>query len=638
MGCIMRTFFSKPGVRRGLHAACWLAPCLLYCYAVALAPHARGADLYDQPDPQEYALLAGRLASLEQPLISIGLHDYPSRYSLAYPALLAPFAGLFGHDLTRLHWAPMLFGLIAVGMLARVGSWMLGSRLAGGLAAAIFALHPAVVAWAVVVMSETGLVMMFLLMLEAGRPWLAPTPGRLRVSSARAALLGLLLGWLTLCKAPFAWWALAMTALATAHAFEEKRWRPLAALIGGGLACAVGELAYRRWAFGSWLGDGYDYWHPSFYAEFFRVFNVRYLFEPVDAYFQTGAARCYGRMLLGRAPDYYAGPLAAIIMLIAAPAALWPGRRGRPGWAAIALMAGWLAVGGLFCGLYFFQSNRFLLLWIPTLDLLIAWALARLACWSPLRRGWTGRRRLHRVGFALAILASASLLYGEFQNVRAFYHHSPGRQAKPLLPTIKPLLAQVPEGAWLLTNYNLPVVQRLRPSSGPTAALYSDERDAPVMNCHIFAIWRFQLEPFRPGANSLQQPIPCPSWKTGPSVLIDPAGSFRLNAAERRTLFSKPVYLLLVTPDFSPATAAYFRDKIRPMLEQDFVLEPVQTSDGAALYRCGLKSQATRDAHAMDKFNRQKEYRSFPTRKLFRPPMHWRLDSKPWNSYSCFKE
>lgn len=589
----MKIPFSAPARRRAAHAACWLAPCLLYLYAVALAPHARGADLFDQPDPQEYALLADRLARLQPPLLPIGLHEYPSRYSLAYPALLAPFAWLFGHDLARLHWAPMIFGVIAVGLLARVGGWLLGSRLAGALAAALFALHPALAAWSVVNMSETALLMVFLLMLLAARPWLAPPPAPAQSSAARAALLGLLLGWLALCKAPFAYWALALAALAAARALAEKRWQAPAALIGSGLACLLGDLLYRRWAFGAWGGNGYAYWHPSFYTEPLRVFNIRYLFEPVDATFQSGALRCYGRMLLGRTPDFYAGSLAACLIGAAALAMLWPGRRGRPGWTVVALLAGWLTVGGLFCGLYFFQSNRFLLLWMPALDLLLAWGLVRLARWGALRRGWAVRLRLHRAGAALALLLAASLLHGELRNVRSVLHQAPERRLKPLLESIKPMLAQVPAGAWLLTNYNLPVVQRLRPTPGPTAALYSAEREAMMMNCHLFAIWRFQLPPFRAGAHAPPGAAPPPAgWRTGPSVLIDPDGSFRLDAAERRWLFGQQVYLLVVTPDFSPATAAFFSGRIRPMLEPEVALTPVCASSAAVLYRCASKAPA----------------------------------------------
>ena len=405
-----------------------MVPCLVYLWAVGGARHQDGSDLLPAPDAEEYALLAGRLAHFQAPLIPIGVYDYPARYSLAYPALLAPAAALLRFDVTRYWLAAAFFGLVAVGLMARAGAWMLGSRLAGGMAATFFALHPQTVAAATCVMSETGILMIFFLMLELARPWLTSaredrkktgggdgdllgretveTVSGIRPSATprinpganekelipvhapigpgilRAGALGLALGWLTLAKAPFAYWAVALAGLAMARALitrNRRAWGAFAALAGAGLACALGDLLYRRWALGAWSMNGYQFWAPQYYKEFLKTFNVSYFFEPASFYSTTGSLAYYGRMLLGLSDDFY-GRYMAPVAAAALVALAWPGRGGQPSARVVLLMTGWAAVGALFCGLYFYQDVRFPQLWVPLMDWLVAWGLVRLGC------------------------------------------------------------------------------------------------------------------------------------------------------------------------------------------------------------------------------------------------------------------
>lgn len=604
---------------------------------MAHASHLAGWNLFPIPDAEEYALLATRLAQFKAPLVGVGLHDYPSRYALAYPLLLVPFAWLFHFDVTQYFWASAFFGLAAVLLIARSGRWLLGSRLAGGVAAALFALHPMTIEVATANMSETALVMMFFLMLELARPWLtrgqgdaqltdsglprsdpdgaavfgvrqlaAALPGRslLRCEPSlwRAGLLGLALGWLTIAKAPFAYWALALAVLVFARSFVRRRFMPFIALALAGLACALADALYRRWAFGAWGMNGYAYWFPSVYMEFLKTFHWRYLFTPWDATAPAGNLRYYGEMLLGRTPEFYS-KYVALCAALGGAALAWPWRRGRPSRSEkkiLGLMVGWLFIGFLFCGFYFFQSGRFPFLWIPAIDLAAAWGLVWITRWRPLRRGTLGRLKAPLLARVALLLCVALLLRGEYRRVRFADERAVATYAG--LSFSRPsrtLLASVPEGAWVLTNFNLPLVEQCRATPGPTGSLYTTFLDNgyPLMNGHVFSVGTQGLEPRRRRFDVVRwlQKIPS-AWENGPTELIGPDKRWNLAPGERLELFARPVYLLIVRPPFPPVTGQYLDSTVMPLLEKELWVKAVKRVGKVTLYRAGAGFKEARPA------------------------------------------
>lgn len=563
-----------------LRHGAWLVPALLYLWAVLPAPRADARDLMPFPDATEYALLAMRMAAGESPLLPIGPQLYPSRYSLVFPLMLVPFAWLTRFDPTAIWWAVVVFGLAAVFLMARVGGRLLGSRLAGGLAATFFALHPQTVNASTTAMSETALVMLFFVMLGLALPLFERRP----VTWSRALTLGLVLGALTLAKAPFAWWALALTLVTGARSLKSRHWPALLAIVAGGLLCLAGDLAYRWWAFGSATVDGYEYWFPPVYTELGRVFNLRYLTRPWSPSFDAPNLGYYGAMLLGRTNDFYSRYMVPCIV-VAAVGLACPRRPGRPTPLLTWLMAGWAAVGVAFCLLYFFQSPRFPMLWLPVIDLLVAWGLVRMPLWEPLRRRRLLGRPLAWWGRLVTLLALAVLMRGQLLRVHGHYHlPDDPRRREAYVDQIRSLLDLVPPGHWLLTNYQLPLVQTWRGDVGPTAALHAWYLDSALMNGHIDGIWTFGLQPRStiPTAELAGWPA---SWHTAPPVLIAPDLTWGLTTQELLRLLERPVYLIVVEPPVMPHIARHYDEVIRPMLESLASVQTIHTHGDVRLYR-----------------------------------------------------
>jgi hypothetical protein len=144
----------------------------------------------------------------------------------------------------------------------------------------------------------------------------------------------------------------------------------------------------------------------------------------------------------------------------------------------------------------------------------------------------------------------------------------------------------VPEGAWLLTNYELPLMPYYRSHPGPSGSLFSYEPDAPWINTHTYTIWAQKRPPRRlvPGAERWIDPIP-EGWLHGPTVLINPDIKWQIGEEARRRLFSRPVYLLVVRPAEIPATGEYLDSFIWPMLEGEGRIELIDERGEARLYR-----------------------------------------------------
>lgn len=574
---------------RARHVVYWLLPCLIYGWAIWHSPHSFAEDLIPTPDAMEYAMLAERLAHGQAPLIQVGLWDFPSRYPLSYPLLLAPFT--WALSINQLWMAAALMGLVATFMLARVGRRLLGSRVAGGLAAAFFALHPQTISAATLNMSEMGLILVWLCMLELSYPWLkSATAAEIRPRTGRALLVGIAVGWLALAKAPFIYWGAVIGLLM----LLRGRRRDVAAFVAAIGACFAAHLVYQRWAFGMWGMNGYEYWFPFVYDSFWKTFNTRYMFAGWNGFnpgaHTPGNIEYYGAQLLGRTHDYYSPYMAATIAT-ALVCVLWPRRRGRPTRPIVAVLGGWGAVGLLFCGLYFFQASRFLLVWIPLADLLAAWGLVHVPLWRFFRRRQFSGVRLKTLGHIAALCIALVLLRGEWRRDHAMFFASPEHNRVSLARQIPQLLKTVPAGDWVLTNYELPLMPYYRATPGPNAALYISAADAELMNTHVFAQQAASLKPFRmnPVQARLIEPVPA-AWQNGSTFLIDPAGQWRITPAERRQLFDgKGVWLLMAQPKAYGPSLDYQRDKIWPMINAAARCEPTTHTTDASLYRMAWK-------------------------------------------------
>ena len=164
------------------------------------------------------------------------------------------------------------------------------------------------------------------------------------------------------------------------------------------------------------------------------------------------------------------------------------------------------------------------------------------------------------------------------------YFHQPDhayRARTPFARTIPEILRDVPRDAWILTNYQLPMIPVWRPTPGPAAALYATPTDGELMNGHIIGIYTFDLPPRRPAAETF---IPEP-WRTGPALLITPDLQPTLDGPQLRHLVKRPVYFLVVRPAYFPVVADYYAENIEPWLRATFVLKPIQSRGDVTFYQ-----------------------------------------------------
>lgn len=570
---------------RARHVLYWLLPCLVYGWAIWHSPHSHAEDLIPTPDAMEYATIADRLAHGHAPLVQVGLLEFPSRYPMSYPILLAPFTWIL--SINRLWMAAALMGILATMMLARVGRRLLGSRIAGGLAALFFALHPQSLSAATLNMSEMGLILVWLCMVDLSHPWLnSVTATEIRHRALRIALAGLAVGWLAVAKVPFIYWG---AALALPIWMRGGR-RDLIAFLAVIAACIAAHLLYQRWAFGAWGMNGYKYWFPFVYDSLWKTFNARYMFSGwnggIPGAHPPGNLEFYGMQVLGRTHDYYSGYM-AVTIAIALVCVLWPRRNGRPTWTVTAILAGWGLTGFLFCALYFFQASRFLLVWIPLADLLAAWGLVHVPLWGFFRRAQFSGFRLKTLANIAAVCIALLLLRGEWRRDQATFFDSPEHSRVSLSRQIPRLLETVPAGEWLITNYELPLMPYYRAAAGPNAALYVSTVDAELMNTHVFAQYAAALKPHRINPDQVRfiQPIPL-EWLEGATVLINPSGQWQITPAERKQLFAgKRVWLLIARPKPYGPSDDYLRDKIWPMVNAAARCDLTTQTADASLYR-----------------------------------------------------
>ena len=197
--------------------------------------------------------------------------------------------------------------------------------------------------------------------------------------------------------------------------------------------------------------------------------------------------------------------------------------------------------------------------------------------------GWP----LARWAQAVALAAILVLARGEIWRVRGL-EHAPDDARRLRLPysgQVQALLARVPEGALLATNYQLPLVDAWRPHPGPTVALNAWAEDGYYMNGHAEAIWRYKPAPRRARLDMqrLVKPMPA-AWRSGPSLLISPDDRWLVSEQEFRALLARPAWAVVLKPVALPSSGRHFDATIRPMLEARARLEPIQSTPDVTLY------------------------------------------------------
>jgi hypothetical protein len=547
----------------------WLIPCLLYIAVAGPARRVEGPDLVPTPDSIEYAMLAGCLADFDPPLIQIDQGQYPSRYPLVFPLALVPFAWIFNFDETKYHWAAFLYGLLTVILMARTAGWILADRRAGSVAAMFWAVHPQTVYGATHLMAETALTTGFFVMLELARPWI--TLHSHRRTFLRAMALGIVTGLLTVAKAPYGIWAVMMAFMFLASRRQGCR-GTLAGMAVGFSAILSVEWIYRAWAFGDGRVNGYTWWEPRYYSEFLHIFNIGYLLEPWNLSSISGNALYYGKMLLGQSDEFYSRYMGICFMISLAGWFLFRTRRnGRFGVTSILFI--WGLTGVLFCGLYFFQSSRFPHLWIPLIDMLVAWGLF----WGPRRqflsRGLFGRFKVPQVSRWACMAVIIMLLYGEIRrSVEQYHGPHKDRRMEIQAPHVRSLLERVSPGDWVFSNYEIVLVSRWCPSPGRTGLLYTTGVDS-WMNSHAHAIATLDIQP-RNTSDKL-------------STMFDIEGNWNLSPGEESECFggTGSAWLLIFDPDWFPYTGTYLEKTVYPELNRRLKLEPIQAAGNMQLYR-----------------------------------------------------
>jgi hypothetical protein len=238
------------------------------------------------------------------------------------------------------------------------------------------------------------------------------------------------------------------------------------------------------------------------------------------------------------------------------------------------LLVGWAATMLLFCGLYFFQSERFPLLIVPLIDLLPAWLLVLMAR-EGLRAPTT---MLRRFGWPAAAFIMGMMLFNRQLELRAMAGPLHGSQPSVArAQQLVPLLRELPPGAMLFTNYQLALVQRLRPDANPTrcGTLYQHPRADKFFNGHAFQILHAAL----PAVNTTT----AEAWQTPLPALFDVQHNWALAPEQSAAL--GPFYILLVQPEYYPTINQFWRKQLLPRLEPHVTLVPVRSAGDMTLYR-----------------------------------------------------
>jgi hypothetical protein len=145
------------------------------------------------------------------------------------------------------------------------------------------------------------------------------------------------------------------------------------------------------------------------------------------------------------------------------------------------------------------------------------------------------------------------------------------------------LLAGVPGDAWLFTNLDLPLVQRLRPHAGPCGTLYAREVSERYLSGHTAQIIKHHLSPMHHIAGDQGQTVSA-LWGSEFPCLIDAADAWQLAAGTEHQL-GADVYLLVIRPQQYANVRNYLEHIVWPLLTARGRLVPIRSAADMTLYR-----------------------------------------------------
>lgn len=483
-----------------------------------------GRDLKPRPDALEYGIAAATFADRGTFAIPIGGVDYPSRYPVGFPLMLAPFVAARG--LAGAWIGALTFGALAIGVAGLLGL-LSGGSFAALIAALIVARSPLAFEASTLAMSETASMLLFGIVLaalaaarwrspERPRTWLLWTAALAAAAAASIRYTNAALLLLLLVAAP-----------------RSHRWR---LLLPGALVVAA-MLARNAVLFGHPLHDGYQFWiHAGETGEPPHLFSLSYLLTN-SGFFPASNLATYSRSLAGLEPGLWTAIAAGLasIGLVRAVALFRRCPVARTCVLATLLVA--LPIVA-FHAVYFWQDERFLL---PLLPLLAALAGGGVAAFAGMR--------LTFVGVVLGLIGTAT--------GTSVFDSKPGT-IPALVDVAADVDARLPAGALALGNFPATLAARLLP--GREFALL----EAAGADPHVDRIRRYDLHGFDGRKAEVA------SW-IGPAGTPDEALAADL---ARRLAAGQPVVALVAAGE-GPSEPALAALRERFAVEPLFVAEPV---------------------------------------------------------------
>jgi 4-amino-4-deoxy-L-arabinose transferase-like glycosyltransferase len=381
-------------------------------------------DLTPWPDAVEYVFSAHNLSENGRFAIFINGVELPSRYSLGYPLLLAPFYKLTGADYSGAIYLTLLLDLAQVGLVYWLGRRIFGSW-AGLLAAAFVTGSIGDVFMGKQLMSDLP---NSVLLLAALLPltYLSSTSLNQRLTFSRklnspphpitlSLISGLLFGYACLIRqTDLLFLPFFLLFLITANIRPQSNLKPHlssfilhpSSFILGWLAFQLPVLIFNRLTFGGFTRNGYNFWLPAWYDNLSKTFNFDYAFG------SDGRTDDYLQILVGLPGGTFKGeklalysPVVAALALFCLIMLVW--RFFKPGgWRLLSVRFGLLAFSLIattyvLYSFYWYKADiRFVHFWLPLVAILAGGTVE-----AAFRRLPTIRRKRQRLAISLSCYA-----------------------------------------------------------------------------------------------------------------------------------------------------------------------------------------------------------------------------------------
>jgi hypothetical protein len=325
------------------------------------------ADLQFRPDALEYEEAARSLIHGRGYCLRLDGHDYPPRYSIGFPAIIAPFLMAFGDEYGTGIYA--VFAFAVLGIVAAFALGRVGGMLTAGVSALVLALTPYHIRWSGAVLSDVPAATLVSVVVVWALYLL-----RRSGSTPSWCILGLVTG----LTATVRWTNLLIVAPIGLALILHWGWRDcrrrVLALGFGSLGGMLPQLIVNTLQFGSPRGSGYAYWMPSDYGPGSKTFSTQFALGAPHTGGTSANLPFYLESLMGR-ESLLEWPIAALVLL--GTFAAWRGPK-------LARSLALLGLGYTFClvafySLYLYQSERLI---VPALPLLAAMAAMSFASWS----------------------------------------------------------------------------------------------------------------------------------------------------------------------------------------------------------------------------------------------------------------